>query len=184
MPMYGERLAAAMSCAVPVSIVDAMLAAITVAVIIVIRWRAALPWQRALRRLPQPDGAATPAATALMIITARTPLTLLLKPLSITALMLLPLLWLLPLITALMLLLLLLPPLITALMLLPLLLLPLSTTAPMLQALSITAATPTAATSRDGQRCFRATMPSPSAVSMTLRLERRPTGPRAVTSTC
>jgi hypothetical protein len=50
--MYGERLAAAMLCAVPVPIADAMLAAITVAVTMVIRRRAAL-----LRQVPQPDGA-------------------------------------------------------------------------------------------------------------------------------
>jgi len=55
--MYGERLAAAMSCAVPELIAGAMLAAILAAVTMVIRWRAALPWRRALRQLPQPDGA-------------------------------------------------------------------------------------------------------------------------------
>src|SRR6516165_5409062 len=60
MPMYGERLVAAMSCAVPVPIAGAMLAVITVAVTMVIRWRAALPW----RRVPQPDGVGTSLTTA------------------------------------------------------------------------------------------------------------------------
>src|SRR6516164_6733709 len=60
MPMYGERLAAAMSCAVPVPIAGAMLAVITAAVTMVIRWRAALP----CRRVPQPDGVGTSLTTA------------------------------------------------------------------------------------------------------------------------
>src|SRR6516162_6325730 len=64
MPMCGERLAAAMSRAVPVSIAGAMPAAITVAVTLVIQWRAALLWRRALRQLPQPDGAGTNLTTA------------------------------------------------------------------------------------------------------------------------
>src|SRR6516225_3024626 len=64
MPMCGERLAAAMSRAVPVSIAGAMLAAITVVVTMVIQWRAALPWRRELRQLAQPDGAGISLTTA------------------------------------------------------------------------------------------------------------------------
>src|SRR6516162_4248059 len=95
MPMCGERLAAAMSRAVPVSIAGAMPAAITVAVTLVIQWRAALLWRRALRQLPQPDGvgtnlttaAATTAAVGTLPASASRGTTVFMAPAALTALL-------------------------------------------------------------------------------------------------
>src|SRR5690242_10447038 len=79
MPMYVERLAGAMSRAVPVPLAGAMLAVTTVAVTMVTQWLAAPLLRSARRQLAQPDGVGTSpttkAATARMIITALMPLT-------------------------------------------------------------------------------------------------------------